>query len=608
MPLFSFMKEFFKPRHPREFSLGKRGQPGIPRAREDVVQGKHQERPPYASPAAKKASDQGVWASIRKRGSAEAPRPSDTEAPNMTPFGGMSREEREVLGSDLSRSIDENLKAIGETFHWPRNAGLVVRQFRVKKTVGSTKAALLYLAGLIDEAAVREHLLEPLLRPSQAGKGVDVSIQSLMERDVAQLQVKVATKLAHVAAAIVEGESVLLIDGDKTALACGTRSPEHRAVSESPTEAVVRGPHSGFVENLKVNIAQIRINLASPKLIAESLYVGARGHTSFSILYLEGVANPKLVAEVRRRITSLRTDVVSCTAVLVNQIQDSPLDPFPTYLATERPDMCANMIAEGHVAILSSSPTAILLPATVWSMMHSSEDYYINFVPATFIRLLRWLALFTTIYASAIYVAVVTYHPSMLPTELLYAIAATREAVPFPAALEVTAMEVAFELIREAGIRIPTIVGPTIGIVGAVILGQAAVQASIVSPILVVIVAVSGLGAFAIPNYNLELYVRLIRFVMIASAAVLGIPGLALASLCLIAHISGKRSFGVPLTAPLIPNWPHSPDVIFQGPLANMKRRPGHTRPLDIQRQKDGAGVQGPYPARPFEEDGEGKE
>ena len=169
-------------------------------------------------------------------------------------------------------------------------------------------------------------------------------------------------------------------------------------------------------------------------------------------------------------------------------------------------------------------------------------------------------------------------------------------------------MEVAFELIREAGIRIPSVVGPTIGIVGAVILGQAAVTASIVSPILVVVVAVSGLGSFAIPNYNLGLYARLMRFVMIAAAAVLGIPGLTFVSICLLTHIVSKRSFGTPMTAPLMPNWPHSPDLVLTGPPGSMKYRPGHTRPLDILRQKDSSGVQGPYPAGPLAEDGEDQE
>lgn len=545
---------------------------------------------------------------MREAERAQTAVPSDMEPSYMSPFGGMPPEERRVMGSDLTRSLDQNLKTVRAIFHSPRNADLLVKQMRLKKKIGMASAAIVNMAGLVDEVAVRQGLVEPLLRAHALGRGMDVSIKSLMEKDISNLQTKVVTKFAHVVAAVVEGETVLLIDGEDTALACDTRSPEHRPISESPTEAVVKGPHSGLVENLAANVAMIRLNLSSPGLVTERYYVGARSHSPFVILYLEGVVNPKLVEEVRSRITSLRTDIIAGTNHLINWIQDAPLDPFPTYLVTERPDMCSAMLAEGHVAILSNCPTAILVPATLWSLLHSSEDYYVHFIPASFMRLLRWLALFTTTYASAIYVAVVTYHPSMLPTELLFTIAATREAVPFPAALEVVAMEVAFELIREAGIRIPSIIGPTIGIVGAVILGQAAVAASIVSPILVVVVALSGLGSFAVPNYALGQYARLMKFVMIAAAGLLGIPGLTLASLCLLTHVASKRSFGTPMTAPLLPNWPHSPDLVFAGPPASMKYRPGHTRPLDIRRQKGSSGVQGPYPARPFAEDGEDKE
>lgn len=218
-------------------------------------------------------------------------------------------------------------------------------------------------------------------------------------------------------------------------------------------------------------------------------------------------------------------------------------------------------------------------------MMHSPEDYYINPFVATFVRGIRWLALFAVLYSSAIYVSLVTFHPEMIPTELLFSIAASRETIPFPAVVEVLLMEGAFELIREAGLRVPTLVGPTIGIVGAVILGQAAVQARVVSPILVVVVALSGLSSFAIPNYDLGLAARLTRFLMIAMASILGIPGLTVMTMVLLIYVFSLRSFGVPITAPLVPAWPHAPDILGIGPVWMMRNRPGHLRPLDRERQ-----------------------
>ena len=206
--------------------------------------------------------------------------------------------------------------------------------------------------------------------------------------------------------------------------------------------------------------------------------------------------------------------------------------------------------------------------------MHSAEDYYIHPFPATALRLVRYMALFATIYASAMYVAVVTFHPEMIPTELMFAIASSREVVPFPAALEVTLMEIAFELVREAGVRIPTVIGPTIGILGAVVLGQAAVQASIVSPILVVVVAIAGLGSFAIPNYDLGLFARVTKFLDDRRGGNIRIPGVTLASVAMLAQILSLRSMGTPVTAPLIPSWKRNRDLIVTAPLDQRRYGP----------------------------------
>lgn len=560
MSLKSILKELLKPKPPRDFSMGRRGRSGIP----------------------------------------------VTLSPKRTPFGGMTPERRRILGSDLTESLEENLTVIREIFHYPRNSDLTIRALKIERRAGPVRAAVLYIVGLADEETIRDNVIAPLLSLSESDMPERITTQTVMESAISCPRVKTAAKFSQLVDSLVGGGSVVLIDGDNTALLLRTESAEHRAVNESPAEAVVRGPHTGFIENLSANVALIRGMLASPDLVAERVLVGSRSHSPYVIMYLEGVANPKLVDEVRRRITSLSIDVAPVAGYIINHIQDSPLDPLPTYIATERPDTCAFMIAEGHVCIVDASPSAVLVPATIWSLLHSPEDYYIHFVPATLIRLLRWLALFTTLFASAIYVAVVTHHPSMLPTELLFAVAATREAVPFPAGFEVVFMEAAFELIREAGLRIPTIVGPTIGIVGAVILGQAAVQAGIISPILVVIVAIAGLGSFAIPNYNLSLYSRLVRYLLIISASLLGIPGLSLATLILMTHIAGKKSFGVPVTAPLIPNSPHSRDLVIVGPPTSMVRRPSHLHPLDEVRQKPvPGGIENPGPPRPQNEGGE---
>jgi spore germination protein KA len=577
MSPFSILKRIFKPPRTGAFTLGKRGSPGIPGGGEDIVDGKHLERPPYTTRRAARAEKKlwstagGIWA---KPGSPESQVP-----PRKSPFGGMSHEKRRILSQDLSKSLDKNLQVVLDLFHAPRNAGLIVRGIVVETKKGPVRIALLYMEGLIDGGTVKHNLITPLVELNRLDKPVDLTVDSMFHF-ISETQLFRARKYFQLAVALVEGECVLLVDGESEAITADTRSIEHRQVEESPTEAVVRGPHEGFVENLRANIALVRRRLATPDLVAERHMVGARGHSPVDIVYLEGVVNPKLVDEVRRLIDSASADVVPAGDA-VRYLMPTRWFAFPTYISTERPDRVAAMVAEGHIALINDSPTAVLFPCTIWGLMHSAEDYYIHPFPATALRLVRYMALFATIYASAMYVAVVTFHPEMIPTELMFAIASSREVVPFPAALEVTLMEIAFELVREAGVRIPTVIGPTIGILGAVVLGQAVVQASIVSPILVVVVAIAGLGSFAIPNYDLGLFARVTKFLMIAAAAIFGIPGVTLASVAMLAQILSLRSMGTPVTAPLIPSWKRNRDLIVTAPLDQLKIRPHFLRPLE---------------------------
>ncbi len=585
MPLFGFMKRLFRPKRPMDFTLGKRGRPGIPGGGEDVVRGRHLERKPFATKEAIEASRHGVWRSRREKEWKERAADSTMAVPTGTPFGGMSRRERTLLGQKLSKSLDDNLKTVKWLFRAPRNSDLNVREFRIERKGGTVKAAAVYLPSLVDGQLIRQNILTPLIHNGTFKGTRKVTAQELGELGVTAGRVEVADVFSHIIAGLTKGDCFVLVDGDAAALSVDSRTIDHRSVEESPTEAVVKGPHQGFVEDIRTNIGLVRVYLETPQLISEQYFIGARSHTPFSIMYLEGVANPKLVDEVRRRVTSIKTSSVITNEQLMGYIKDKPADPFPTVLATERPDKVASMVCEGHVAIVCSSPSALLVPATIWSLMQSSEDYYITPLAAVTLRLVRWLSLFVTVYASALYIAIVTYHPEMIPTELMFAIAASREGVPFPASLETLVMEFSFELIREGGIRIPMVIGPTIGIVGAVVLGQAAVAAGIVSPILVVVVAISGLASYAIPNYDLGLWARLCKFVMILSGALLGIPGITFMSIVALTRLLSLKSFGVPITAPLLPHQRHSMDTILRGTYRDMRTRPGYTRPLDSRRE-----------------------
>jgi spore germination protein KA len=298
----------------------------------------------------------------------------------------------------------------------------------------------------------------------------------------------------------------------------------------------------------------------------------------------------------------MQVDYVPDTGILEQFIEDNPYSPMPQMLSTERPDRVAAYLSEGHVAILmSSTPFALIVPVTFWALLHSAEDTYVRWPYGGLMRMVRVVAMLIAMLAPAFYIAIVNYHHAMLPPDLLFAIAAAREKVPFPAIVEIILMEISFELIREAGIRIPSIIGNTIGIVGALILGQAAVQANLITPLVIIIVAMTGLASFAIPNYNLSFQVRIIRFIYILFASIGGFYAMSILMLMHMATLSSTKSFGVPILTPASPNRP-SKDTILRAPLWAQENRPNLVRPLVSRRQQS---VSQPWKPTAFKDRGE---
>jgi spore germination protein KA len=304
-------------------------------------------------------------------------------------------------------------------------------------------------------------------------------------------------------------------------------------------------------------------------------------------LYINGIVNPKLLKEVKRRLNTIKIDYVQDSGILQQLLEDNPYAMISGILSTERPDRVAAYMAEGHVVIiLDGSPFALIIPVVFWGLLHSPEDYYLFWQFAVLLRWVRLMAFAVALLIPAVYIAITNFHPEMIPTDLLYAIAASREKVPFPVVVEVLLMEISFELIREAGIRIPSVIGPTIGIVGALILGQAAVTATIVSPILVIVVAITGLGSFAIPNYSLSFSLRILRFGFIALGAMFGFYGIGVGLFVMVMQLCGQKTFGVPFMSPVAPFRPTSGDVVTRYPYYMMNEKPGYLRLLEQKRQE----------------------
>ncbi|MGE5528274.1 MAG: spore germination protein [Patescibacteria group bacterium] len=501
------------------------------------------------------------------------------------PYGPPAAAEKK--GELLSSNLETNLGRLRATFISPLNADLVVREFEL--ALDRRPAALVFLDGLTGRDAINLSILQPLMYlappPAPVTDACGVIERSLLPGN----QIKRIKHLDESVREILGGSSLLLVEGCAEAIAVETKGWEHRTMGKPQSEHVVRGPQEGFVETMRPNTAAIRRHLRCPELVTEMLSVGKRSRSDAAVMYVYDVADPKLVSEVKRRIKSVgeRTDYVNDSGILEQLIEDHPRALVPQVIATERPDRCAAYLSEGRVVVLlGTSPYALVLPATFSMFIHTAEDYYLRWPYGTFVRCIRFTAGFIALLLPAFYVAVVNYHQEMIPTDLLLAIAASRENVPFPSIVEVLIMEASFELIREAGVRIPSVIGPTIGIVGALILGQAAVAASIVSPILIIVVAVTALSSFAIPNYNASFSLRVLRFVFIGLSSVLGFYGIAFGLAALAVHLVSLKSFGVPFMSPAAPYRPDGGDLIGRPPAYAQPYRPWFLRPLDAVRQR----------------------
>lgn len=492
---------------------------------------------------------------------------------------------------DISADLQENLKRLRAKMDADHNSDLVFRPFRLAFRA-PREAFLFYIDGLADRTTESRDILQPLmlfarLNPDITGSGTLAAVEESLAPGAATSR---EATLDGAVEKVLTGMTALFVDGAREALLIETKGWEKRGIGKPEGEPTVRGPQEAFNETIRANTALVRRRLRTPNLNVEPFRVGSLTQTDVALLYVRSVANPKLVEEVRRRLRNIRLDYAASSGIIEHFIQDRPWSLFPQTLTTERPDRVAGALAEGYVAIIvDTSPNAIVVPATFTTAIHSGEDYYLRWPLATAARLIRVTAAVFTLILPGFYIAAVSYHPEMVPTPLLLAIAASRRTIPFPLWLEVLIMEFSFQLVREAGLRIPAVIGPTIGIVGALILGQAAVAANIISPIPVVLVAVTALGAFVVPNLQTSYTLQLLRFGMIALGSLAGFYGLALGVFMLSLHLAELRSFGVPFLSPVGPYKPGAGDLILKLPDFMGEKRPRFLRPLLARKQPDKA-------------------
>lgn len=464
----------------------------------------------------------------------------------------------------LSAALCDNRAAIETLFHLPRNRDLKLRPF----SAGGRDALLCYMDGMCDTIQIEDFILQPAAQAGLLPDQGDVAEE--FARDVlCACDFRMQCTLNELSEDILMGQCAVFIDGCENAISIDMRKYEKRPVGRTISENVVLGPQEGFTENLRTNITLLRRYLRSSSLICEFVSVGTKLPTSFSIVYLEDTVNQAALEEIRSRIRAIDADYVAGIGTLQQMIEDHPFSLFPQMLQTERPDRTASCLREGQIAILAdNSPYSLIAPVTVFHLVHASDDSFMRWQYGCFIRLVRFLGILVSLYLPALYAAISMYHTHILPTSLFTSIAETRASVPFPVLVEVFIMEISFFLINEAGTRIPSQIGSALGIVGALILGQAAVSASIISPIMIIIVALTGLGNYAIPNYSMGVAVQILRIGHVLAGALLGLYGIVLISALTFAWLCSMRSFGVTFFSPAAPWKPHKPDLVLRFPPA----------------------------------------
>ncbi|SFJ58133.1 spore germination protein KA [Paenibacillus sp. UNC496MF] len=485
----------------------------------------------------------------------------------------------------LSSSLEETASKLKEIFNGCSD--VVFRAFSIGDV---TDALLVYIEGLVDAKQLEETILKPLMTsdyslPSFSAKADMIRV--LEKRGIAIGQVKRASSLRQIELEILKGFVVLCVDGQSESILANVAGGNVRSVEQPSTENTVRGPRDSFTEILNTNTSLIRRKIRSSRLKIDGMTVGDITRTSIAIAYINGLANERVLREIKARIQSIHTDELLESGNIEQFIEEKPFSPFPQFLATERPDYVVSALLQGQVAILTDgSPFVISAPMTFWGFLQAGEDYYERVVYANLIRMIRLLFSMIALLLPSLYVALTTFHQQMIPTNLLLSIAAAREGVPFPALVEALIMEITFEGLREAGVRLPKQVGQAVSIVGGLVVGQAAVQAGIVSAPMVIVVSLTGIASFTIPRYNFSLAFRILRFPLIILAGIFGLYGVSVGLLVILVHLCELKSFGVPYLFPMAPvNLKGLKDALFRAPIWTL-----YLRPQSVGQRSKGSG------------------
>ncbi len=501
----------------------------------------------------------------------------------------------EDLNQNVYTSVDVNLEYIKVKFNSLINSDIKIREFDLRARNKVYKAFILYIDGMSDSKSISRFILHPLMLKSRANTSDsnDEVVSSAIANNVTVKKVRKfnltdyinsclipyndvtkSNKFDKIITSVTMGNCALFIDTIDVCFICDVKGFEKRSIDSPKNETVIRGSQEAFVENLRTNTSMLRRLVNNENLIIENTSVGTVSKTNCSICYIKNITNDDLISEVKYRINNLDIDYIVSSGQLEEFIKEHSKNSLPETLLTERPDTAATALLEGKVVIIvNGTPMTLIVPCSFFDLLASPEDRNINSSFANLLKLVRLIAGLISVLLPGLYVAITNFHEELIPTELLFSIISSRQAIPFSVELEIIFMEIAFELIHEAGIRVPSPIGSTMGIVGALVLGDAAVSASIVSPISIIIVAITGLSSFAIPNYSLEFHFRILRFVFIFLGTVFGFLGIGLGIFVYLAILSNFSSFGTSYLSPYVPSYNVNDNGYFLVPMWHREKR-----------------------------------
>ena len=466
---------------------------------------------------------------------------------------------------NIYSQIDANLKYIKTKYNTLINSDIITREFTLNTGSKQYKAFILYVDGMVDSQILNDFVLKPLMLKNkfcnnetskiivQKGKKSNIAnfIQDCL---IPQNNIKQQSSFKDIFSGVNSGNCALFVDTLSVGFDIDVKGFKQRSISKPENEIVIKGPHEAFVENIRTNTTLLRRFTNNENLIIENTKVGKITQTNCAICYIKDIANDALVAETKYRLNNLEIDSLLSAGELEQLLTDTNSLGVPKILVSERPDYAVKSLLQGRVIILiNGSPYALILPAILIDFLTSPEDTNLKPQFANFLKVVRIISSFFALLLPGLYIAITNFHREIIPTELLYSILSSRQSVPFPIIVEILIMEISFEIIREAGLRVPSPIGPTLGIVGALVLGQAAVSAAIVSPILIIIVAITGMSSFAIPDFTFSFHLRFFRFVFILLGFLAGFLGIGMGLFIYISSLCDLETFGVSYTIPYAP-------------------------------------------------------